>query len=89
MRGGYFWKGCSCRGKGRQMSRRGETVIHSSTISERMVKIVFAAGDSACGGVADMHSDLTQVCNLTGPPSHHQHRGNKTRTPTSKNAQSG
>lgn len=34
------------------MARRRETVIHNCSISERMVKMMFAAGDSPCWGGA-------------------------------------
>lgn len=66
MHGGYFWKGEGRRGEGRGMVRRRETVIHTCTISERLVRIKFATGV----GLVDTPSDFTQVCNLTGLPIH-------------------
>lgn len=38
--------------KGRVVARRRETVIHNCSISERMVKMMFAAGDSPRWGGA-------------------------------------
>lgn len=43
--GGYFWRGDGgCGGEGRGMASRRETVIHTCTISKRLVRIMFAAG---------------------------------------------
>lgn len=50
------------------MARRRETVIHSCSISERMVKMIFAAGDPVLWGGCRGRGGggFTQVCHLTG-----------------------
>lgn len=45
----YFWRGEGRRGAGREMARRRETVIHTCTILEWLVRIMFAAGVRAAG----------------------------------------
>lgn len=73
---GYFWRGEGCGGDGGDGWRGGERRWFTpALISERLVRIMFAAGVWAVGGGGlcqgtDSHPDFTQVCNLMGPPAH-------------------